>query len=63
MRWKLWPWPKKPDASIKNEAKERLKATERDDARIDHIVRRTQKIVRENNLGPIVMKALGVQRR
>jgi len=63
MRWKLWPWPRKPDTSVKNEAKERFEAVVHDDERVDRIVRRSQKLGRENNLGPTVMRALGVQRK
>lgn len=44
------------------EARERLEAIERDDDRIELLEARTQRILRENNLAPFVMKALGIRR-
>ncbi len=61
MRWRFWKG-KEPSEEIL-QAKERLEQIRADDETVEDIVRRTQKIIRENNLGPDIMRALGVQRR
>lgn len=61
MKWR-WPWMKRGDSPGVVEARERLEAAERDDDRIDLLVAKTQRILRENNLAPQIMRALGVRR-
>jgi tetrahydromethanopterin S-methyltransferase subunit F len=45
------------------QAEARLERIKADDETVEDIVQRAQKILRENNLAPSIMKALGVQRR
>lgn len=65
-RWPwTWWWPmRRPRSEPQKltEARERLEAITRDDARVERLELRTQKILRENNLAPFVMRALGIRR-
>lgn len=66
--WWLWPWRwwpmKRPRVEPHKvvEARERLEAITRDDDRVRRLEIRTQRILRENNLAPFIMKALGIRR-
>lgn len=40
------------------EARERLEAIEADDVKVRNLEVRTQRIMRENNLAPMIMRAL-----
>lgn len=61
MNWRvlLW-WREGPEAKL--EAVQRLEAVIADDDRVDRLAQRAAKIIRENNLAPDIMKALGVRR-
>ncbi len=56
------PWRKRKPSPEVVEAHRRLERVKADDIRVDALSRRTNKIVRENGLGPAIMKALGVDR-
>lgn len=58
MPWWL-PWQREHNSE--REARERLENAERDDARIEHLETRAQRIRRENHLAPWIMKALGMR--
>lgn len=65
-RWWPWEWwpmrrPRQEPQQVA-EARERLEAIERDDVRVQRLEIRTQKILHENNLAPVIMKALGIRR-
>jgi len=62
MRWKL-PWSRPEPQQHAAEIVERLEAIEADDARVDKLQRRADRIMRENNLAPMIMRALGVRPR
>lgn len=57
-----WRHQREPSQDVV-EARERLEAIHRDDERVNRLERRTAKILRENNLAPSIMDALGVRRR
>lgn len=57
------PWRQRGPSQDVIEARERLEAIKRDDERVARLERRTSKILRENNLAPSIMDALGVRRR
>lgn len=57
------PWRQRGPSQDVIEARERLEAIERDDERVARLERRTSKILRENNLAPSIMDALGMRRR
>lgn len=44
------------------EARDRLEAASRDDEKVDAVMMRVEKALKENNLAPYVMRALGVRR-
>lgn len=56
------PRPRAASREILEEARKRLEDIRRDDARVDSLEARTQRILRENNLAPVVMRALGIRR-
>lgn len=56
------PRPRAASREIIKDARERLEAIQRDDARVESLEIRAQRILRENNLAPAVMKALGIRR-
>lgn len=60
---RLVPWRTRGPSTDVIEARERLEATNQDDARVDRLERRTARILREDNLAPTIMDALGVKRR
>ena len=62
--WKWWPMARRSrkDSPKVIEAQERLEAIERDDIRVNLLAARTQRILRENNLAPVIMRALGIRR-
>jgi hypothetical protein len=62
-KWLRWPWPKKVPQEQIAEAERRLERVIRDDAEVAIIEKTTQKMLRENNLAPYVMRALRAQRR
>lgn len=53
---------RKPESQEVAEARERLEAVERDDDKVDLLVAKAQRLMRENNFAPMVMRALGVRR-
>jgi hypothetical protein len=57
------PWRQREPSQDVLEARDRLEAVTRDDERVQHLERRTAKILREDNLAPTIMNALGVRRR
>lgn len=57
------PWRQRGPSQDVIEARQRLEAINRDDERVDRLERRTSRILRENNLAPSIMDALGVRRR
>lgn len=61
--WEWWPM-KHPRAESQEviQARERLAAITRDDVRVASLEMRTQRILRENNLAPLIMRALGIRR-
>lgn len=59
MRWP--PWRKSEHLKKVAEAQERLEKVYEDDAKVNDLSRRAKKIVRENELAPSIMKALGVR--
>jgi len=63
---RLWRWWRRRRAAASAEvhaARQRLEATSRDDAQIDLVMGRVEQALRENNLAPYVMRALGITRR
>jgi hypothetical protein len=61
--WTLkWPWRRRPSPAT-HDARRRLEAIQADDARVDNLSHRAARILRENNLAPTIMDALGVRRR
>ncbi len=58
--WKWWPWRRITPPAVE-EAQSRLEHTAADDVRVDRVVERTNRLIRENNLAPYVMKALGIR--
>jgi len=61
MNWRALLWWR-DGSGDKLEAAQRLEAVKADDVRVDRLAYRAAKIVRENNLAPDIMKALGVRR-
>lgn len=59
MKWKFWERDEPPELV---EARERYEAVEHDDAKVHNLEVRAQRILRENNLAPLVRRALGLQR-
>jgi hypothetical protein len=57
------PWRSREPSRDVIEARERLAAITRDDDRVGRLEQRTQRILRENNLAPTIMDALGMRRR
>lgn len=55
-------WWKDSEEEAKLEAAQRLEKVVADDERVARLTRRTQRIMRENNLAPDILKALGVRR-
>lgn len=53
-----WPWQHIPSEETV-QAQERLEEIRADDARVDALVRRQMKVIRENSLAPTIMRALG----
>ena len=62
-RW-LWPWGARhtEETPAVTQARDRLEAVSRDDVKVDAVMRRVDQVLRENNLAPYVMRALGVRR-
>ena len=65
-RWlKLLRWlirlPHKESDEV-TDARERLKAVALDDLRVARLEARTQKILRENNLAPLIMRSFGIRK-
>lgn len=56
MRW----WKKESQGT--KDAKERLESVRKDDEVVDSLARRAKKILKENNLAPDIMKALGMHK-
>ena len=59
MRWP--PWRKSEHTEQIAQAQERLEKVYEDDAKVNDLSRRANKIVRENELAPAIMRALGVR--
>lgn len=62
MRWNLkWlPWRRQHEPSEQTqEAMDRLRQAQRDDARLDAITKRTERIMGTNHLGADIKRALG----
>ncbi len=55
-----WPWRHRESPQV-DEARQRLDDTVKDDAKVNDLQVRTQRLIRENNLAPYVMKALGIR--
>jgi hypothetical protein len=67
VRWP-WPWAWRRDADLEEarraaeEAERRLAAVRRDDPIVRARAERMRQIARENNLAPLILRALGVQK-
>jgi len=59
MAW--WTWWRRGEPPNVQTARERLESAEADDERIASLERRTERIRRENNLAPWIMKSLGIR--
>lgn len=58
MKWLKKLWPKKAPDEVQEAMDRRLEEIERDAVRVAALRRRGQRLVRENNLAPIIIKAL-----
>lgn len=54
-----WPWQAHQPSKATVEAEERLHAIEADDVKVADLERRMKRIIRENDLAPTIMRALG----
>lgn len=63
--WTLsWPpWRRRRPSPETHSAQRRLERIQADDARVDSLNRRAARILREDNLAPAIMDALGVRRQ
>lgn len=57
-----WPWYHQVPIEVEK-AQEKLEQVRRDDVRVDKLLKRTSKLIAENNLAEAVIKALGAQPR
>lgn len=56
-----WPWMRRYPRTELEEAQRHHDEVVADDERVDDLEKRTNRIIRENNLAPIVMRALGLR--
>lgn len=57
MKW--WPWRTKRPSQGLLDARQKLREVSRDDRIVDDLSRRAQKLSRENNFAPAILRALG----
>lgn len=58
----MWPFKRHQPSPEAEQARQRLEEAKKDDQKVDALSKVTQRMLRENNLGPAISRALGARR-